>query len=176
MALYESVLLVRQEASNERAEEVVSSYAEMIQQSGGKVVNRESWGLRGLAFPIRKGTKAHYALLRLDAPHEAVESMEGKLRYDKEVIRYLTLRVKAHGESPSPMVPRRREEGDEREERRGSRDRERERRPRGARGSGGGKAAAAERTPDGAPTPAESAPTESAPAGPAPSPAPEEKA
>lgn len=110
MTLYESVFLVRPDARPDRVEELVQSYSELVKTHGGAVVGHELWGLRNLAFPIDKSQRAHYVMLQLDSPHPAVAEMEDRLRYDDEILRYLTIRVKRHGESPSPMVPRKVEE------------------------------------------------------------------
>lgn len=106
MPLYESVFLVRQEATPDRVEEISNSYAEVISAEGGSVLSRESWGLRMLAYPIRKNSKAHYTLFRLDAPSSAMAEMERKFRFDDEILRCLTLRVRVHSEEQSPLARR----------------------------------------------------------------------
>ncbi|MDA7987198.1 MAG: 30S ribosomal protein S6, partial [Alphaproteobacteria bacterium] len=110
MTLYESVLLVRPDARAERVEELALSYGKLIEQHGGTMVGHELWGLRNLSFPIKKSQRAHYVMLCLDSPPAAMSEMESRLRYDDEILRHLTVRVKQHGDTPSPMVPRKSED------------------------------------------------------------------
>ena len=118
MTLYETVVVVRQEARAEGVASLAKIYTEILEKAGGKVPRWESWGLRTLAFPIRKNLKAHYFMLCVEAPHSAIAEMESRLRYDDKVLRYMTVRVKEHNTEDSPMVPKRTPEGDERNPRR----------------------------------------------------------
>ena len=113
MALYECVLMARQDISSSQAESLVDQFSEIIETNGGKVTKREMWGLRTLAYRIKKNRKAHYTLLNLDAPAAAVAEMERNLRLNEDVIRYLTLRVDEHEEGPS-IVLQARERRDDR--------------------------------------------------------------
>ena len=85
-------------------------------EQGGKVENREYWGLRNLAYRIKKNRKGHYSLLAIDAPSPAVKEMERQLSINEDVLRFLTLRVEHLDLELSPVLARR------------DRDRERERR------------------------------------------------
>ena len=113
MALYECVLMARQDISSSQAESLVDQFSEIIETNGGKVTKKEMWGLRTLAYRINKNRKAHYTLLNLDAPSAAVAEMERNLRLNEDVIRYLTLRVEEHEEGPS-IVLQARERRDDR--------------------------------------------------------------
>ncbi len=113
MALYECVLMARQDISSSQAEGLVDQFSEIIETNGGKVSKKEMWGLRTLSYRIKKNRKAHYALLNLDAPAAAVAEMERNMRLNEDVIRYLTLRVEEHEEGPS-IVLQARERRDDR--------------------------------------------------------------
>jgi small subunit ribosomal protein S6 len=135
MALYEHVLLVRQDATPQQVDALVEQMKATVESGGGKVGKVESWGLRSLAYRMRKNRKAHYALLNIDAPWPAVAEMERQLKINEDVLRFLTIKVEAHEDGPSAVLLRR--ERDERREREGGfRDREggfRDDRPRGER-------------------------------------------
>jgi small subunit ribosomal protein S6 len=95
-----------------------------IEQNGGQIVGApEYWGVKTLNYRIRKNRKAHFAMLRLDAPPKAVEEMERQERINEDVIRFLTIRVDQHEEGPSIMLQKR-DRDERREERRGRRDRD----------------------------------------------------
>ncbi|MCC6948645.1 MAG: 30S ribosomal protein S6 [Bradyrhizobiaceae bacterium] len=121
MAIYEHVVLARPDLSAQQAEEILAQYKSVIEQNGGKVVgDPEYWGVKSLAFRIKKNRKAHFGMLRLDAPAAALDEVERQERISEDVIRFLTVRVDTHEEGPSVMLQKR--DRDERRERR--RDRE----------------------------------------------------
>lgn len=125
MALYESVFIARQDISSAQAEALTEQFAQIIGDNGGTVSKKEYWGLKSLAFRIKKNRKGHYVLLNIDAPPAAVIEMERNMRINEDVIRYLTVKVDLLEEGPSAIL-----QGRDRGER-GDRDRDRDRdRPR----------------------------------------------
>ena len=149
MPLYEHVFLARQDISAQQVEGLLEAFKSVITENGGSVAKSEYWGLRSLAYRIKKKRKAHYALMNIDAPHAAVAEMERQMRIESDVIRFMTLRVDEHEAEPSVMM--RRQDRDERrgprgdrDDRRGPRgDRDDHRGPRGDRDRGGRPPAAA---------------------------------
>src|SRR5579875_3710779 len=135
MPLYEHVYLARPDLSAQQVEELTAQLSSVIGQMGGKVTKSEYWGLKSLAYRIRKNRKAHMTLLNVDAPAAAVTEIERQERLNEDVLRYLTIRVDELEEGPSAMMRKSDRDREERGERgdRGSRfgDRDRgERRPR----------------------------------------------
>ncbi len=104
MPLYESVLIARQDLSPAQVESLTGDTAGLIKNQGGTVTKTEQWGLRNLAYRIKKNRKGHYVLMNIDAPAPAIAEMERNLRINEDVLRYLTLRVDAHEEGPSAML------------------------------------------------------------------------
>jgi small subunit ribosomal protein S6 len=76
------------------------------------VKKREYWGLRGLAYRIKKNRKGHYMLLGIDASPAAMQEVERQLGLNEDVLRVLTLRIEAIDEAPSAILSRRGEERD----------------------------------------------------------------
>jgi small subunit ribosomal protein S6 len=111
MALYESVFITRQDISSSQAETLVDNFAEIIANSGGSVPKKEYWGLRNLAYRIKKNRKGHYALLNIDAPAAAIVEMERNMRLHEDVLRFMTVRVDELDEGPSPILRSRDERG-----------------------------------------------------------------
>lgn len=122
MPLYEHVLLARQDISAQQVESMIEKFQSVITDGGGTIGKSEYWGLKGLAYKIKKNRKAHFALFNIDAPHDAVAEMERQMRLSTDVIRFMTLKVAEHDTDPSPILKR----GD-RDDRRGGR---RDHRPR----------------------------------------------
>jgi small subunit ribosomal protein S6 len=123
MPLYEHVFLARQDISAQQVDALVQSFRSLLEERGGSVGKTEYWGLKSLTYRIKKNRKAHYALMNIDAPHEAVAEMERQMRLSTDIIRFLTVRVDELDAQPSAMM--RRADRDEREGRgeRGDRDR-----------------------------------------------------
>ena len=124
MPYYESVIIARQDLSGTQVEGLADSLATVLQELGGSVVKREHWGLKSLAYRVKKNRKGHYVMLNLDAPWPAVEEMERQMRLNEDVLRYMTIRVDAVEEGPSAMMQARSSRDDR--PRRGDRDRPRE--------------------------------------------------
>ncbi|MBI5164062.1 MAG: 30S ribosomal protein S6 [Magnetospirillum sp.] len=104
MPLYECVLLARQEVSAPQVETLVEEFSGVIAQGGGTVSKKEFWGLRNIAYRVKKNRKAHYVLLNIDAPSAAVKEMERQMGISEDVLRCLTVRVEELEEGPSAMM------------------------------------------------------------------------
>jgi len=74
LAYYESVFIARQDVSSAQVDSLADGFAKIIQEQGGKVTKKEYWGLRNLAFRIRKNRKGHYVLFNIDAPPAAIQA------------------------------------------------------------------------------------------------------
>lgn len=142
MPLYENVFLVRPDVSTQQVEALAQQFTEILTAQGGKVAKTEQWGLRNLAYRIKKNRKAHYVLFNIDAPPAAVAEMERNMRLSEDVLRTMTVRVDELEEAPSAMLQNKgRDEGrgGRREGgRRGGRDFDGDRGGYGGRDYGGG--------------------------------------
>ena len=139
MPLYESVFLARQDVSSQQVSTLTETFTNIVKEGGGEVPKSEYWGLRNLAYRIKKNRKAHYVLLNIDASVEAVHEMERNMRINEDVIRFMTLRVDELEAEPSIMMRSKaaREERSRRDDRHRS----------GPRGGGPGRDDGAERKP-----------------------------
>ncbi len=112
MALYESVVIARQDISAAKVEALVDRFNEILTAGGGEIKKREMWGLRNLSYRINKNRKGHYVLLNIDAPSAAVAEYERQMRINEDILRYMTVRVDALEEGLSAMMQPRNERGD----------------------------------------------------------------
>ena len=136
MPLYEHVFLARQDISQTQVEALTKEYGEVITEGGGRVAKTEYWGLKSLAFKIKKNRKAHYSLMNIDAPPAAIAEMERRMGLSPDVIRFLTVSVEQHETEPSVQM-RKSDRDDRRDGERGGFRGERGG-FRGDRGGGGG--------------------------------------
>jgi len=116
MPLYEHVFIARQDISGAQVDQLVEAFTGVVENGGGKVVGLESWGLRNLAYRIKKNRKGHYVMMNLDAPSEVVTELERQQRIHEDILRYLTLRIEEVEEGPSMMLQGRKERGSRRDD------------------------------------------------------------
>lgn len=124
MPLYEHVFLTRQDVSSQQVETLTEQYKTIIEEAGGTVSKVENWGLKTLAYRIRKNRKAYFTLMNIETGPEALAEVERQQRLSEDVLRSLTLKVDELEEGPSAMMQKR----DDRDRR--GRDRDRDRGPR----------------------------------------------
>jgi small subunit ribosomal protein S6 len=128
MALYEHIYLARQDVTAQQVEALTENLKTLIASQGGSVSKVEAWGLKSLAYRIKKNRKAFFTLMNIDAPAAAITELERQLGHNEDVIRFITLRVDAHEAGPSAMLRKR--DDAERDDRGGPRS------PRGDRPGG----------------------------------------
>ena len=137
MPLYEHVFMTRQDVSTAQVETLTKEFTGVIEEGGGKISKSEYWGLRSLAYKIKKSRKAHYTLLNIEGPPAAVAEMERRMGISTDVIRFITIKVEEHEAEPS--VQMRKGDREDRPERGGDRGGDRGGFRGGERsGSGGG--------------------------------------
>jgi small subunit ribosomal protein S6 len=124
MAFYEHVVVTRPDISPQQVDALVEDITKIVTERKGKVGKTEYWGLRNLAYPIKKSRKAHYSLINIDAPGEVIHELERRHRINEDVLRFLTVKVDALSDEPSPVVARK--------------DRDDRRKPRDGEGGGFG--------------------------------------
>ena len=104
MALYESVIIGRQDLTTSQFETIVNEFISVIESLKGTIQKKESWGLRNLAYKINKNRKGHYMLLNIDGPADAIVEYERLMRLHEDIIRFLTMRIQSVDEKPSPLM------------------------------------------------------------------------
>ena len=119
MPLYEHVFLARQDISQAQVEALIKEYADVIQAGGGTIGKTEYWGLKNLAYKIKKSRKAHYALMNISASAPAAAEMERQMRINENILRFMTVRVEQLEDGPSAMLQKR-ERDEKRDAERGS--------------------------------------------------------
>ncbi|GGC74232.1 30S ribosomal protein S6 [Chelatococcus reniformis] len=117
MPLYEHVFLARQDVTAQQVEALVEQYRGVIEAGGGAFRKVEPWGVKSLAYRIKKNRKAHFTLLNIEAPPAAIAEMERQMGISEDVLRFMTIRVEIHEDGPSAMMQKR--DRDERRERDG---------------------------------------------------------
>ena len=112
MAYYESVLVFRQDLTEPQVKEKAAKFTEIIKELGGDVKSTEFWGLKNLAYIIRKNRKAHYVMLNIELDGSQINELERRSRIDEDVIRFLNVRVEELSSTPSIMMKKNTEEAE----------------------------------------------------------------
>lgn len=107
MALYEHIFLARQDVTSQQVDALVAQFTEIVTAAGGSITKNEYWGVKSLAFRIKKNRKAHYTLLNIDAPSAAIVELERIESISEDVLRFITVRVEELEEGPSAMLQKR---------------------------------------------------------------------
>jgi small subunit ribosomal protein S6 len=112
MAFYESVLVFRQDLTEAQVKEKASKFTDVIKELGGSVKSTEFWGLKNLAYIIRKNRKAHYVMFNMELGGDKIAEYERRMRIDEDVIRFLNVRVDELSKTPSIMMKKNAEENE----------------------------------------------------------------
>lgn len=104
MPLYETTFITRQEVSLSDVEKFTVNFAKILTDNGGSIVKTEQWGLRTLAYPIKKSNRAYYTMMAIDAPVPAIKELERRLGLSEDVLRYVSVRVEKISKEPSAPI------------------------------------------------------------------------
>ena len=104
MAIYECVYIARQELTAAQAEQLSKDFTKIVSSNSGEIKRQEYWGLRNLAYKIRKNRKGHYTMFHIDAPSSTIEELERNMRLNEDILRYLTVKIDNLPEGPSVMM------------------------------------------------------------------------
>jgi len=111
MPLYECVFIARNDVTQQQVEAIAETVSNQLDTDNGvlngtSVKKLEYWGLRSLAYRIKKNRKGHYMLLSFDSKPVAVTEMERQLGLNEDVLRFMTIRLEAIDEAPSAILSR----------------------------------------------------------------------
>ena len=106
MPFYETVFIARQDLTPGQNEELTKYMSQFVTDNGGTIAQTEYWGLRQMAYKIKKNRKGHYVMIEMDAPAAAKDELERNLRLHEDVLRFMTVKIDGLAEGPSPMMRR----------------------------------------------------------------------
>ncbi|MCB0504731.1 MAG: 30S ribosomal protein S6 [Cyclobacteriaceae bacterium] len=93
---YETVFILTPVLSEDQMKDAVEKYAKVLTDSGAKIVNKEIWGLKKLAYQINHKSTGFYALIEFDAEGSSIDKLETEYRRDERVMRYMTISLDKH--------------------------------------------------------------------------------
>ena len=93
MRQFETLLLLSPELSADAREALLSTFTGVIERDGGKIEEVDQWGMRDLAYPVRKATRGFYVRLVYAAPASLVAELERNIRLSDGVYKFLTVKL-----------------------------------------------------------------------------------
>ena len=125
MNKYESVLITRQDYSSAQVDALSEKITGLVTENGGSVFKTEYWGLRNLAYRVKKNRKGHYILFDIECDKELISEYDRQMGLNEDVLRHIIVRVEEFEEGQSAILakPAREERGGGRGNRSGPRPR-----------------------------------------------------
>lgn len=93
MREFETLLLFTPEISSEEREKMLQNLTGIIERNGGKMVEVDQWGMRDLAYPVRKQMRGFYVRLVYNAPPRLVAELERNVRISDGILKFLTVKL-----------------------------------------------------------------------------------
>ena len=104
MRLYECVFIIRQDLSSAQVDSITAEFCAIITDHKGAVKKQEYWGLKTMAYKIKKNRKGHYVMLNFEADGVAVAELDRRLGLNEDVLRALITSIDAIDPEPSIMM------------------------------------------------------------------------
>ena len=93
---YETVFIVTPVLSDEQMKETVEKYTNFLKERGAEIVFTNNWGMRKLAYPIKKKTTGYYYLIEFKAEGSLIADLETAYKRDERLLRFLTVALDKH--------------------------------------------------------------------------------
>lgn len=93
---YETVFILNPVLSETQIKETVEKYEDFLVSRGAKMVSKEDWGLKKLAYPIQNKKSGFYHLFEYTVDGEVINPLEVEFRRDERFMRYLTVKLDKH--------------------------------------------------------------------------------
>lgn len=93
---YETVFILNPVLSETQIEETVKKFEDFLKKNGAKMVAKEDWGLKKLAYPIQKKSTGFYHLIEFRAEPSLIAKLEIEYRRDERILRFLTMKMEKY--------------------------------------------------------------------------------
>ena len=93
MRKYETIFILQPELSEDDIKSVTAKAQDVISTYKGECFRMDDWGIRKLAYPIKKSARGRYYYLRFDGDSALIAELERRLRLDDKVLRYQSVNI-----------------------------------------------------------------------------------
>jgi len=94
MNFYEHTIIARQDTSQSQLKQIEEKYSNLVTKNEGKIVKTENWGLLNLSYLIKRNKKGNYIHFKIEGKGKTISELEKNEKLDKNLLRYLTVKVK----------------------------------------------------------------------------------
>jgi small subunit ribosomal protein S6 len=102
MNYYESIFILHPDLSSEQSDKITETMTGVVEKQGGKMHIADDWGVKRLAYEVKKQKKGHYVLIQFTGEPQVVQELERNYRVNDGVIKYMTLRIDKKQLQPVP--------------------------------------------------------------------------
>lgn len=93
MRNYESLYIVHPDLVGDELTAVVDKFEKVLSDQQAEILKIDNWGVKKLAYPIKKVARGNYIQILFSAGPEVVAEYERRLRLDEQILRFLTVRL-----------------------------------------------------------------------------------
>ncbi|MBW2466742.1 MAG: 30S ribosomal protein S6 [Deltaproteobacteria bacterium] len=93
MRRYETIFIVRPNISEDEIEASINRTSTIIENDGGTVIRVDKWGLKKLAYLIKKESQGYYVYVDYAGIPASVSEIERIFRIDEKILKYLTVKL-----------------------------------------------------------------------------------
>ena len=94
MNFYEHTIITRQDVGPSQLKQIEEKYSKIVEKLDGDIVKLENWGLMNLSYLIKKNKKGIYIHFKIKGDGKIISELEKNEKIDKNLLRYLTVKVK----------------------------------------------------------------------------------
>ena len=94
MNLYEHTIIARPDTSTNQIKQIQDKYSKIVEKFEGNIVKTENWGLLNMSYLIKKNKKGNYIHFKIKGNGDLIKELEKNEKIDKNLLRYVTIRVK----------------------------------------------------------------------------------
>ena len=91
MRRYETIVIIDPDLSKEAETPILERVNDLIPQFGGTLIETDDWGVRKLAYDIKKKNRGHYVRLDFCGDGALVQEMERFFKIDDKVMKFMTV-------------------------------------------------------------------------------------
>lgn len=104
MPFYEMIYVARPNLTPSEVDSITKKFKDVLKKQGGEIASTEYWGLRDLAYKIKKNKRGHYILMNIDSPYPAVAELERVMGFNENLLRTAIFKLDALPTKPSDLM------------------------------------------------------------------------
>jgi len=104
MNYYEHTYITTPELSATELDSIRAKINEILKKNNSKIIKEEDWGIRSLAYEIKKNSKGKYSNIYIEGNNNVIKEIEQFEKYDERIIKFLSIKIKKIPEETSELV------------------------------------------------------------------------